>query len=116
MRISPGTWLHPEVHRRIIAEAAVQDNLQIARYATGDTSISPAVRGLIETLPMTGLILCRPARFQVSFPLQRRLGIQYIERSGSLARRSDSVVHSMISMRWCVCVLLYSCNYAEEAS
>jgi hypothetical protein len=71
---------------------------------------------LIESLPITQLTLCRSVRFQVSCTLQRRLGIQNFERSGSLARRNDSVAHLMIAMRWCVCVLLYSCNYYEEAS
>ena len=62
---------------------------------------------LIDTSIITELTLCRSVRLKVSFPLQRRLGIQNMERSGSLARRSNSLVHEMISIRWGVCVLLY---------
>jgi len=47
---------------------------------------------------------------------QRRLGIHHIERSGSLAHRSSSVVQRMISIRWEFCVLLYPWICAEEAS
>jgi len=115
-RVSPGTWLHPEVHRRIIPEASVDHNRQIVGYATGDGSNCFAAVGLIETIPITLLTLCPRAGFRVSFPLQRRLGIQNIERSGSLAHRSNSVAHLLISMRCCACVVLSSCNYAEEAS
>lgn len=65
------------------------------------------MRGLIETLPMTALILCRLVRFQVSFPLLRRLGIQYIDRSGSLARRSNSVAHiSDLHTLGCFCLVV----------
>jgi len=48
---------------------------------------------LIETSTITGLTLCWSAGFQVSCTQQRRLGIQNIARSVSLARRTDSVVH-----------------------
>jgi len=93
MRIAPETWLQPEVYRRIIAEASAEDNLRIVRYATGNRAICLVPKGLIETIPITLLILCHREAIRVSFPLQRRLGIQYMERSGSLAHRSCSVVH-----------------------
>jgi len=100
----------------MIAEASAEDNREIVGYATDDSRTHRAGKVLIESSPMTRMTLCCVVRFQVSFTLQVRLGIQIFERSGSLARRSDSVAHLMIAIRWCVCVLLYSCNYSEEAS
>ena len=100
----------------MIAEASAEDNREIVGYATDDSRTHRAGKVLIESSPMARLTLCRSVSFQVSFTLQRRLGIQHMERSGSLARRSDSVAHLMIAICWCVCVLLYSCNYSEEAS
>ena len=52
-----------------------------------------ALQRLIERLTITRLTLCRSPRIQVSCTQQRRLGIQNIEPSVSLARRIDSVAH-----------------------
>jgi hypothetical protein len=68
-RISPGAWLDPYVHRRIISEASAEDNREIVRYATVAWGIYRSPGGLIETSPITRLTLCLTVRFKVSFTL-----------------------------------------------